>query len=125
MDARHVDKLREDMTLRRKEAHLVIDKKLTEKETSLLAATSSIAARTVSAPIERIKILCVKLLNVFQNPNLKIPLQSCLVFIFVIIVEITFTWLKFCIKINEKKMKLYKHFVIEKLKVFCYNVANA
>ena len=36
LDARHVNKVTEDMSLRRKEAHLVIDAKLTEKETSLL-----------------------------------------------------------------------------------------
>ena len=48
---------KETLQIRRKEAHLVIDKKLTEQETSILAATSSITARTVTAPIERIKLL--------------------------------------------------------------------
>ena len=40
---------KETLQIRRKEAHLVIDKKLTEQETSILAATSSITARTVTA----------------------------------------------------------------------------
>ena len=48
---------KEEFRTRRKEAHLEIDKKLTDHETSILAATSSITARTITAPIERIKLL--------------------------------------------------------------------
>ena len=66
MDAKSVDKI---MSSRRKEAGLVIDKKLTEKETGILAATSSICARTVSAPIERIKILIQCQNELIKNVN--------------------------------------------------------
>lgn len=47
----------ESISRRRKETHLVIDKKLNKTETTVLSASSSIAARTIAAPVERIKLL--------------------------------------------------------------------